>query len=180
MAIIRAKRSSDYPTIISFWYSKELDRVVPYEHQKGIMPISQVLELVEDLLECTEDLTDEMVEEANRLETARRAAEAYRQQRSQVKEVIAKRVDKGFVYLVQADGTNRCKIGKTTSLQSRLKQLEVASPYPLTLLHATPSNDITRLEAYFHERFNRFRVYSEWFELDQYAIAEFMNYEEVA
>ena len=78
----------------------------------------------------------------------------------------------GLVYLYRAEGTSRYKIGKTRQIKVRHKALQKQSPYPLQLLKAIKTSDMTALERELHSRFAAFQVHGEWFELPPSAVAE--------
>lgn len=70
----------------------------------------------------------------------------------------------GYVYLVQA-ATGEFKIGISTNVQTRIAQLQTASPVPLTLLHYFPAKNAREVERELHNRFRAGRVRNEWFRL---------------
>jgi len=78
--------------------------------------------------------------------------------------------DEGFVYLLKADN-GFYKIGRTISLDDRIKQLGTASPCELELVLSIESDDCRNLEESLHELFDDRRVKGEWFELDSKDIA---------
>lgn len=64
--------------------------------------------------------------------------------------------------MIKAEGTPAVKIGVTTDLRKRLKDLQTGSPIPLTLLWKTPG---TRgLEAEVHTFLDPYRTHGEWFD----------------
>lgn len=73
----------------------------------------------------------------------------------------------GTVYVIEAVGSNRVKIGYTRkSVEERRTALQTGSPYPLVILVTFPGSP--RDERGMHERFAALRVSPavEWFELD--------------
>jgi hypothetical protein len=70
----------------------------------------------------------------------------------------------GYVYLVHAIGTNRYKIGRTNDLIARLRQLQGQSAYPLKILRAFKTINPAWDEAYWQKKYQKKRVYGEWFE----------------
>mgnify|MGYP001589202723 CR=1 FL=1 len=76
----------------------------------------------------------------------------------------------GVVYIVQAEGTPRIKIGYTVSPEVRLETLNTASPYPLRLLRTIKSHNALGLEQFLHQRYRAYRQHGEWFELPQNAL----------
>lgn len=73
----------------------------------------------------------------------------------------------GTVYIIEAVGTGRYKIGFTQNLTRRMHALRHGSPFPLRIAHAVESDRANLLEAELHARLRDHRVYGEWFELDQ-------------
>jgi Meiotically up-regulated gene 113 len=69
------------------------------------------------------------------------------------------------VYIYQAEGTARIKIGWSRRLKQRSNTLQTSSPFPLHLLRAIDVEDGASLEATLHERYRLYRQYREWFEL---------------
>lgn len=70
----------------------------------------------------------------------------------------------GFVYAVALRG--KTKIGRTDSIDQRLKQLQ-----PAKLLHCFESDADRNIEVMLHEEFKEYRFpQSEWFDLDQHAL----------
>jgi hypothetical protein len=67
------------------------------------------------------------------------------------------------VYFVRAG--DAVKIGRTTSLASRLRALATASAFPLELLSAMPCG--AALEARLHRRWRHLRLRGEWFRADE-------------
>ena len=72
---------------------------------------------------------------------------------------------KGIVYIVQAEGTTRIKIGRSTLPGPRLASLETASPYRLKVLRQILAQDSPFLERMLHQRYQRYRQKGEWFEI---------------
>lgn len=79
--------------------------------------------------------------------------------------VVPMLVRPGIVYILQAAGTPRIKIGRTTMAPIRLETLQTASPYPLLTLRTIPATDGVYLETLLHRRYDRYRRHGEWFEL---------------
>ncbi|MBH8566753.1 GIY-YIG nuclease family protein [Nostoc sp. CENA67] len=75
---------------------------------------------------------------------------------------------KGTVYLVNAKGTNRYKIGYTNRrIEERLAELSGGqSPFPLVVTKTILVEDAHTVELGFHHKFADCRKYGEWFEFD--------------
>jgi hypothetical protein len=82
-----------------------------------------------------------------------------------------RRKSSGYVYLISGGGYY--KVGKTTNLQVRQKQIGLKVPFQVSVEHAARTNDIDCLESYWHERFAAKRINGEWFTLTEADIAEF-------
>ena len=74
----------------------------------------------------------------------------------------------GYIYLIQALGTRRFKIGLTTRTpEERLNELNSSqTPYPLDLIEAIEVEDVTEVESYLHDKFAFYRRHGEWFEFN--------------
>lgn len=70
------------------------------------------------------------------------------------------------VYLISAR-TGHYKIGRSTNVANRIRDLSVGFPFELTLVHVIecPEHDHARAEAYLHDLFAHRRVKGEWFSL---------------
>jgi hypothetical protein len=79
----------------------------------------------------------------------------------------------GFVYLIKCG--EFYKIGKTTNLEKRIKQLTTGNPYPLILVNSIYSLDIDSLEKSFHNYYRQKRIIGEWFKLNFEEVLEFTN-----
>jgi hypothetical protein len=161
---------------IQFCFDKELELLIPYEYRAGIISTEKMKELANNLLELAETLTDEEIDQINERDKAEEIAILERQRQEFLMRPKGRKPKTGVVYLIQAKGTSRYKIGCTTNLKVRLNSLRTKNPYELEVIHSIPSNDIEALEKAAHEQFAQYRTHSEWFELSEGAVMEFCSY----
>lgn len=76
--------------------------------------------------------------------------------------LLQRKTDGGVVYFIRAEGSDAIKIGFTTDLKRRIRNLECASGRKVTLLHAMPGTYDD--ERSLHRRFKAARLDGEWFE----------------
>lgn len=79
----------------------------------------------------------------------------------------------GYVYLMQAKGTDLYKVGMSTNPQYRLVQINVDSPHDIVLLHTILVNNMRQVEEWWHRLFRSRNVKLEWFRLDKYDVDVF-------
>ena len=70
----------------------------------------------------------------------------------------------GHIYFAQSEHGGPVKIGFTTDLEQRLRNLQSASPYPLVLRATFPGTEAD--ERKLHRRFAANRLHGEWFTPD--------------
>lgn len=71
--------------------------------------------------------------------------------------------ESSFVYVLQAEGTNRFKIGYSSNPEQRCQVINLQSPFPIKLICSYPSNNAFRDEQKLHKIFVNRRVHGEWF-----------------
>ena len=77
----------------------------------------------------------------------------------------------GWVYLLKSG--HHCKIGRSDTLERRIKQISISLPEATVLLHAIQTDDSVGIEKYWHQRFEARRANGEWFALTQKDITAF-------
>lgn len=70
-----------------------------------------------------------------------------------------------FVYVIGSAGTGRVKIGFSTDVMRRLRDLQASSPVLLRVLWF--GNGSREIEERLHLRFHTYRTHGEWFEFNQ-------------
>lgn len=80
-------------------------------------------------------------------------------------EKAAQRSEPGYLYLVQALGTDRFHIGLTNQIERRFHDLQRNSPFPLKLIISAYSPNPQAQELRLHKLFGEWKLHGEWFEL---------------
>ncbi|MBB5571763.1 MULTISPECIES: GIY-YIG nuclease family protein [Rhizobium] len=83
----------------------------------------------------------------------------------------------GYVYM-QRHGTDY-KIGYTTSLNKRGRQIQIELPQEIELIHSILTDDPTGVEAYWHKRFAAKRTRGEWFRLTKADVTAFKRWSKI-
>ncbi len=102
---------------------------------------------------------------------------ATRPRREQVADNDTKIEPLGYVYMLRYG--KDYKVGRTSSVQRRSRQIQIELPETTDLIHAILTDDPTGVETYWHRRFQEFRGNGEWFRLPAGAIAAFKKWTKI-
>lgn len=80
-----------------------------------------------------------------------------------VSEYDEKSLQNGSVYLLQSG--SHYKIGRSSEIERRIKQVSIAMPEKVELVHTIQTDDAVGIELYWHRRFSEKRMNGEWFNL---------------
>ncbi|GAB5505926.1 MAG: hypothetical protein Rhirs2KO_10890 [Rhizobiaceae bacterium] len=83
----------------------------------------------------------------------------------------------GYVYM-QKHGPDY-KIGYTTSLNKRGRQIQLELPREVELVHSILTDDPSGVEAYWHRRFAERRTRGEWFKLTRADVSAFKRWSKI-
>ncbi len=96
---------------------------------------------------------------------------------AELEAATAARVATGFVYLMKSG--RHYKIGHTSSIGSRERQLAILIPIPPRTIHSIQTDDPGGVEAYWHKRFEAKRGEGEWFDLSPEDVKAFKRWKRI-
>ena len=79
----------------------------------------------------------------------------------------------GYVYLIESGG--HYKIGKSNNYSKRFGHLKIQLPNKMTHICAYETENMNKMEFFYHHKFRLKRLNGEWFNLDRADIEYFMN-----
>lgn len=148
----------------------------------------EAIQILKSLVRSYRNLSDEDIEELTKLNVFRMEPSIYFQDYKEfpkyaTQEDIDKFLDRylktfpteksrtaGHVYFLKCG--EYTKIGKTTNLDKRIEGLSTIIPEEVKLLHVIKSNDYSKCEKYFHDKYKNKRKKGEWFILSVSDIKE--------
>lgn len=81
----------------------------------------------------------------------------------------------GFVYLIEAVGVQRYKIGYSKEVYRRASSIQTSTPFEISVLYRYFSVDAPQLEKLLHEYYDAYRIRGEWFELPLSEVSNFLS-----
>ena len=73
----------------------------------------------------------------------------------------------GYIYLVQAVGTDKFKIGRATNVANRLRTIQTSSPLKIRYVYHAYVRNMNFYEMELHHKFSEQREIGEWFTLSK-------------
>lgn len=81
----------------------------------------------------------------------------------------------GYVYVIEAVGSNYFKIGKSINPDKRILQIATKMPFPLRFVRIWQSCFMSLSEKTLHKDWEEFRVNGEWFEFDEECLCSLLG-----
>ena len=78
------------------------------------------------------------------------------------------------VYFIRYGNSNYYKIGFSTDIQRRLKDIQRCSPIEMTIFASTKAN--SKFERYLHKQYSKYNIRGEWFELKPDILNKAINF----
>lgn len=91
-----------------------------------------------------------------------------------------KTAERGFIYVLQANGVAVYKIGHTVNLRRRMTRYRRKYRFPVRYIVRIETNDCEQLETYFQRQFHNYRLIGEWFLLPPAVIKQFTKLEQLS
>jgi hypothetical protein len=86
--------------------------------------------------------------------------------KNELRKLAAKKVKKGYIYLIKISNTNKYKIGVSTNPKRRLSDISNYIPFDLEVLALNEINNPYEVEQMLLNKYNDFLIKNEWFEFD--------------
>lgn len=84
----------------------------------------------------------------------------------------------GYIYVIEAIGQGYYKIGFSSDINQRIKELSRSYPFEVEIFCSFHSDDMVKDEKELHEKFKEKRHKSEWFYLDTSDLEEIKQHKE--
>lgn len=84
--------------------------------------------------------------------------------------------DIGFIYLLKIKGFHYYKIGKSTDVISRIKQLQTGIPFELDIINTWEFKNVSVVEKHIHIKLSKNRIRGEWFLFSDRELKIITNY----
>ena len=81
----------------------------------------------------------------------------------------------GVIYVVEMEGTNYYKIGKTRNLPGRMAAMQAGNPFPLKVRFSINAVGYSSLEKLLHKKYVAFGISGEWFAFNDEKVQEVIN-----
>ena len=133
---------------------------------------SEWIKLRDNMNKFYRNKTDEQIEEMNDFN--------YKQSMKELEKELAvrssnsKKKKPGCVYFIGCNETG-VKIGFSTNVKGRLKSLNISSPYTLSLIDTIECSNYEQVEKWAHEYFAPRRMNSEWFDITEKEIKDWIG-----
>jgi hypothetical protein len=154
-------------------WAAEIEHIQEVDHVFGD-GLSEMMNQCKQAVYTDEQSFEVLINYAERVLDSRLAQPEQRREAMQAldlaREFQEKKRRPGFVYILK--GGPYYKIGCTTSLDRRIKQISPALPFEVDLAHAIETEDMYQTEAYLHDRYASKRQNGEWFLLTDKDVAD--------
>ena len=86
--------------------------------------------------------------------------------KNELRKLAAKKVKKGYIYLIKISNTNKYKLGVSKNPKRRLSDISNYIPFDLEVLALNEINNPYDVEQMLLNKYDNYLIKNEWFELD--------------